>query len=260
MPLLRLLIVVALTWCLGSPAYAAEPDVPFVPTESHLVEAMLDLAKVGPGDMLIDLGSGDGRIPIAAGRRGARALGIEIDPGLVARARGYANGEGVGDKVRFRSQDLFEAPLREASVVTLYLLPEINLRLRPKLLTELRPGTRVVSHAFTMGDWRPDEQRVVEGKTIYLWLIPAIAGGTWQLTLADGSTHLVEIEQRFQEIGGTFGRQRLANAHLRGTSISFTSSLPGGTLTFRGIVGDTAIQPDPGASAGAATGWMARRI
>lgn len=149
-------------------------DVMYVPTPHATVDAMLALGEVGPGDILYDLGSGDGRIPIAAARRfGIRAVGIEIDPEWHGQARANARAAGVARLVSFRRQDLFRADFREASVVTLYLLPELNLRLRPRLLAELRPGTRIVSHAFDMGDWTPE--KVVEvggGDRIYLWRVP----------------------------------------------------------------------------------------
>ncbi|HEX8216994.1 MAG TPA: class I SAM-dependent methyltransferase, partial [Allosphingosinicella sp.] len=133
-------------------------DVPYVPTPMRVVDRMLEMAEVGPSDYLIDLGSGDGRIPVAAARRGARALGVDIDPMRIGEAHAAARLAGVETRARFRRQDLFETPLREASVVTMYLLPDVNLRLRPRILTELRPGTRVLSHNFTMGDWRPDAE------------------------------------------------------------------------------------------------------
>jgi 16S rRNA G966 N2-methylase RsmD len=146
-------------------------DVPYQPSPDEVVRGMLDMAKVGPGDFVIDLGSGDGRIPIEAAKRGARGLGIEIDPALISEAQGNARTAGVEDKVQFRQQDLFEADLSQASVITLYLFPQVNLKLRPKLQA-LRPGTRIVSHNWDMGDWKPDRQEVIFGKRVYLWIIP----------------------------------------------------------------------------------------
>jgi ribosomal protein L11 methylase PrmA len=135
---------------------------------------MLRLAKVGPKDVVYDLGSGDGRIPITAARMfGARAVGIDIDPRRIAEARANAKAAGVTDLVSFRNEDLFQADFHGASVVTLYLWPDVNLKLRPRLLKELRPGTRVVSHAHSMGDWRPERTLRADGNTIYLWTIPA---------------------------------------------------------------------------------------
>ena len=134
---------------------------------------MLELARVGPKDVVYDLGSGDGRIVIAAAKRhGARGVGIDIDPERIKEARENARKAGVANRAEFREGDLFAADLREASVVTLYLLPSLNLKLRPKLLAELKPGTRIVSHDFDMGDWAPEETIAVDGKTVYLWTIP----------------------------------------------------------------------------------------
>jgi SAM-dependent methyltransferase len=145
----------------------------YVPTPPHVVRAMLALAEVGPDDVVYDLGSGDGRIVIEAARTvGARGVGIERDPALVERARARARAAGVADRVRFVQGDMFEADLRPATVVTLYLYHTLNLRLRPKLRAELAPGARVVSHRFDMGDWRPDAERRVEDTRIYLWRIP----------------------------------------------------------------------------------------
>lgn len=148
-------------------------DVPYVPTPQPVVEEMLTMADVGEEDILYDLGSGDGRIVITAAKEfGARAVGIDIDPERVAEGRANAEAAGVEDQVRFIQGDLFEADLGDATVVTLYLLGSVNERLRPKLLDELRPGTRVVSHAFDMGDWEPVATRVVNGSTLYLWVVP----------------------------------------------------------------------------------------
>jgi SAM-dependent methyltransferase len=149
-------------------------DVPYQPSPDAVVQGMLDMAKVGPDDFVIDLGSGDGRIPIEAARRGARGLGIEIDPALISQAQANARTAGVQDRVQFREQDLFEADLSQATVITLYLFPQVNLRLRPKL-QGLKPGTRIVSHNWDMGDWKPDRQETIAGKRVYLWIIPPAA-------------------------------------------------------------------------------------
>ena len=148
-------------------------DVPYVPTPQPVVDAMLKLAKVKRGDVLYDLGSGDGRIVITAAKRyGVRGTGVDIDPDRIREANAKARSAGVTKLVRFVNQDLFEVDLREASVVTLYLLPRINLQLKPKLLEELRPGTRIVSHGFDMGDWKPERAMMVGTSTIYLWTVP----------------------------------------------------------------------------------------
>ena len=156
----------------GKPLRA--PDVIFVPTPYEAVEAMLKVAKVGTGDVVYDLGSGDGRIPIMAVQKynAARAVGIDINPERILEAEANHKAAGVGDRVRFLNEDLFEAKISDATVVTLYLLPRLNLKLLPKLLAELKPGTRIVSHAFDMGNWKP-QQTLSAGGTVYFWTIPA---------------------------------------------------------------------------------------
>jgi SAM-dependent methyltransferase len=157
-----------------APQAPASLDVPFVPTPNDVVSSMLRLANVRSGDIVYDLGCGDGRIVVAAARRGkgVRAVGVDIDPRRIADAEENARKAGVSDRTRFIRQDLFEADLREATVVTLYLLPSLNVRLRPKLLAELSPGTRIVSHGFDMGDWQPAATRKVGTSTVYYWIVP----------------------------------------------------------------------------------------
>jgi hypothetical protein len=151
------------------------PDVIFVPTPHEVVDAMLRMAKVGKGDVLYDLGSGDGRIPITAVKKYgvARSVGIDISPERIKEAEANREKAGVGDRVRFINGDLFESNLRDATVVTLYLLPALNLKLLPKLLSELKPGTRIVSHDFDMGDWQPKQRRKIGGHQVFFWTIPA---------------------------------------------------------------------------------------
>jgi tRNA A58 N-methylase Trm61 len=152
------------------------PDVPFVPSPNVVVEGMLKLANVHKGDRLIDLGCGDGRIAIMAAQQfGARATGVDINPERIEEAQANAKKAGVEKMVTFKEGDLFDADIHDATVVTLYLLPDVNMRLRPKLLNDLKPGTRVVSHSFNMGDWKPDKEEQIEGRTIYLWTVPAKA-------------------------------------------------------------------------------------
>lgn len=152
---------------------AREPDVIFVPTPDDVVSKMLELAQVTARDTVYDLGCGDGRIVITAAQKyGARGVGVDIDPERIAEASGNAQQAGVADRVRFIRGDLFAADISAATVVTLYLLTELNIRLRPKLLAELRPGTRVVSHAFAMGEWTPERTAEVSGSRVYLWRIP----------------------------------------------------------------------------------------
>lgn len=240
-------------------AYASaqdDPVVPYVPTPEAVVEGMLDMAKVQAGERLVDLGSGDGRIAIAAAKRGARAMGVEINPRLVSRARLNAEMAGQKDNARFVRDDLFAVSLRDADVVTLYLLPQINEKLRPKLLTEMRPGTRVVSHAFDMGDWPPDAHERIAEKNVYLWTIPAVAGGEWRLMRGDGSAAVLTIDQRYSRITGTLGDSTIGAARLQGDRLSFDAD----GISYRGLVGDRTITPDPQAPATAASGWRAERI
>jgi ribosomal protein L11 methylase PrmA len=159
-----------------TPAPTRTPDVIFVPTPQEVVDAMLKVAKVGKDDVLYDLGSGDGRIVITAAKLyGTRGTGVDIDPQRIAEARENAKKEGVTDKVKFIQGDLFEQNFSDATVVTLYLLPSLNLKLRPKLWKDLKPGTRIVSHAFDMGDWKPEQELDVNGRKVYFWTIPADA-------------------------------------------------------------------------------------
>jgi precorrin-6B methylase 2 len=149
-------------------------DVPYVPTPPVVVKAMLKLAEVKPNDVIYDLGCGDGRIAIAAAKDfGARAVGIDIDPKRISEAQENANNAGVADRVKFMRGNLFDADIHDATVVTLYLLPSVNLQLKPKLLRDLKPGTRIVSHSFDMGDWKPDKEVSLDGRTIFFWDVPA---------------------------------------------------------------------------------------
>jgi SAM-dependent methyltransferase len=198
-------------------------DVIWVPTPDELVQAMLDLAKVTPQDTLMDLGSGDGRIVIAAAKRGARATGIEYNPDMVELSKRNAEKAGVSGKATFVNADLFTTDLSHATVITMYLLPSLNLKLRPTILN-LKPGTRVVSHAFTMGEWHCDKSIVKEGRTAYLWIVPAKAGGVWTWRSGDGTAEL-KLSQTFQMIEGTLKlhaqETAVKNAKLDGSHISF---------------------------------------
>ncbi|HUP31239.1 MAG TPA: class I SAM-dependent methyltransferase [Usitatibacter sp.] len=200
-------ILAALLFAASMPAVAAMEDVPFVVTPDNVTLAMLQLAGVGPQDYVIDLGSGDGRIVILAAKRfSARGLGVEIDPTLVERSRQNARAAGVEGRAIFREQDLFKTDLSPASVITMYLLPEVNLHLRPRILA-LRPGTRVVSHDWDMGEWKPDKTVVVEAPDkmiglekashVHLWIVPARVDGHWCGTGKARGTAL-RIEQDFQ--------------------------------------------------------------
>jgi len=175
--ILAFLCVVSFAHAQAPPlAQVRTPDVIYVPTPPEVVAEMLKVANVTKNDVIYDLGSGDGRIVITAAKeRGARGVGIDIDPERIREANENARAAGVTDKVKFLQKDLFETDIHEATVVTLYLLPSLNVKLRPKLFKELRPGTRIVSHSFDMGDWKPDQVIDVDGRTVYYWVIPANA-------------------------------------------------------------------------------------
>jgi SAM-dependent methyltransferase len=218
---------------------AGAEEVPYVQTPANVVEAMLAIAGVGPQDYVVDLGSGDGRIVIAAAKlRGARALGIDYDPWLIAESRRNALRAGVADRVAFQQKDIFAADFREATVVTMYLLPDVNLEIRPTLLFSLRPGTRVVSHDWDMDDWEPDRQLVVDAPTktiglrkeskVFLWVVPARVAGYWRGSLVGRGGEepvVIEFTQRFQRAA--------AKVWLRRWSLPAAGTLTGDRLALR---------------------------
>jgi len=214
-------------------------DVVWVPSPEELVQKMLDMAKLTPKDFLMDLGSGDGRTVIAAAKRGARAMGIEYNPDMVELSRRNAEQAGVSDRARFEKADLFKTDLSKASVITMFLLTDINLRLRPTILG-LKPGTRVVSNTFRMGDWEPDETAELGCNsycTAYLWIVPARVDGTWKTGQGD-----LVLRQKYQTLSGTLtagGKPvPVQRGRLRGDQISFTA----GGAEYRGRVGDKTIE------------------
>lgn len=181
---------------------AAQYDVPYVPTPQPVVDAMLEMAQVTGDDYLIDLGSGDGRIVVTAAERfGTPGMGVDMNPVRIQESEANAERAGVTDKVEFKQQDLFDTDISKASVLTMYLLPQVNLRLRPVILDKLEPGTRVVSHAFDMGDWQPDQQRTVDGKRVMGWTVPAKVNGTWRLNDGNGA-QTVTLRQNYQFLKG----------------------------------------------------------
>jgi Histone methylation protein DOT1 len=215
-------------------------DVVWVPTPDAVVHAMLTMAKVTPQDFVVDLGAGDGRIAIAAATEfGARSVGIEYDADIAGLARCLVQAEGVPDKVRIVEGDLFKEDFGSASVVTMYLLPHLNVCVRHRILA-MEPGTRVASHQFTMADWDPDESAQVEGRNVYLWVVPARVGGVWDFRDHDGKPFTIELRQTFAKLGGeiTRGRVRepLLSATLRGRDLRFTFDAAGVTLSFAGTV------------------------
>jgi SAM-dependent methyltransferase len=246
----------------------SEPTLIYVPTPQNVVDKMLEVAKVTKDDYVFDLGSGDGRIPItAAARYGARGFGVDINPKLIAEARANAKAAGVSDRVEFRQQDLFKTSVREATVVGLYLFVWANEKLRPRLISELRPGSRIVAHDFPIGDdWKPDVEEDVENRTVYLWYVPAQVAGRWEI--AGGPQGLaILLQQQFQKIEGTAsvnGRTvPLQNATLRGDAIEFTVALDGKPMLFRGRVNGDKMEPraQAGGEVGGSTmsGWSAVR-
>jgi SAM-dependent methyltransferase len=228
---------------MAAPANAAAPATAgTAATEYDVVRAMLNMADVKPDDLVMDLGSGDGRIPILAAReKGARGVGIELDPQLIRQANANATRDGVGTKVVFRQQDLFVTALNDATVLTLYLLPEINLQLRPKILAQMRPGTRVVSNSFDMGDWRPDRTEKVGSTTIYMWTVPAQVAGRYSFQLEGGQGTLT-LEQRYQDLSGSAnlgeGERPIGEARLQGADIQFQVD----GRTYRGRVSGNLIE------------------
>jgi hypothetical protein len=224
-----------------------ELDTPYVPTPQVVVDRMLDMARLKAGETVIDLGSGDGRIMIeAASKYGARGFGVEIDPLLVKRSNEAAVKAGVADRVKFLQQDLFKTDFHEANVLTLYLLPDVNLALRPKILAELKPGARVVSHDYGMGEWRPDAEETIPApdkkvgarkeSQVFLWTVPAKVDGEWIFELSSGvksrRTRMV-LKQKFQVVSGSVeltgqGIVRLSEGRLSGDELRLT--LPRGAV------------------------------
>ena len=280
-------LALALSLAGDGPAPAQEPvwasyqdyDVPFVPTPHEVVAEMLRLAGVQAGDVLYDLGCGDGRIVVEAARRyGVRAVGIDIDPRRIAESNANAVKAGLSGRVRFLEQNLFEADLREATVVTLYLLSSVNLRLRPKILTELKPGTRLVSHSFDMSEWRPDKTVVVttdrgDERDVHLWIVPANVSGRWEWDQGRGTDqkhYVLEADQMFQDVtvSAREGDWPLAAGELSLTGPLFTFRLDvesegrmQSSIYEGRISGDTmtgTVRP-AGAAKAAAVAWKAER-
>ena len=234
-------------------------DVPYVATPMEVVDAMLDLAGVGADDLVYDLGSGDGRIVVRAAQlRGARGLGVDIDPARIAEAEENARRAGVAERVRFLQGDLFELDLRPATAVTLYLLPTVNLQLRPRLLEQLAPGTPVVSHEFHMDEWEADEHVRLGASDVYLWIVPARVAGTWRCETPEGERTL-ELTQEFQRVRGTLGGVGLTVPRLSGRELGFAVDLGGRVERYRGTVEGDAIRGTV-ATPGGTRPWHARRV
>ena len=223
----RVLLVLLAVAAIQRDEAPVKKDVPFVATPRPVVEQMLKMAKVSADDLVYDLGSGDGRIVITAAQKyRARGVGVDIDPQRIREAEQNARQAGVTDRVRFIQGDLFETNLHPATVVTLYLLPSVNVRLRPKLLAQLRPGTPVVSHEFDMGEWEADQFIVFQGSEIHLWIVPARVEGTWRWKLPnEKQARVVRLTQKFQRLEGS----GLTETAIRGEEILFTIRGKGGS-------------------------------
>ena len=239
-------------------------DVIWVPTPPELVRRMLQLAQTTSKDYVVDLGAGDGRIAIAAAKQfGARAMGIEYNPDMVTLANREATAAGVSAKAKIVQGDIFEKDFSDASVVTMYLLTQLNLKLRPRLL-DMRPGTRLVAHQFGMGDWQPDETSYVEGRPAHLWIVPAKVAGNWKVRVTDGvrsREFSLQLEQTFQKVTGSadFGKMNtsLRDARLQGGLLRFVLTDADGLLReYSGVVSGDTISGSVG-GAGPRLRWQA---
>ena len=256
---LILLALPAPAWLQSLYPFQDKPlDVPYVPSKPEVVSEMLRMAKVGKDDLLYDLGCGDGRIVITAARLfGTRGVGYDIDPERIKESKANADEAGVSHLVKFFEQDIFEADFREATVVSLYLLTSVNLRLRPKLLSQLRPGTRVVSHNYAMDIWKPDDSAVVmvndQSHNVYLWIVPANVSGTWEWAWAEGDkkvAYSLKLEQHFQwptgelKAGGVVWDIR--DVSLKGSELQFKAETGEGgktrTMAFSGRVNGSSLE------------------
>ena len=260
-------VVLWLSGALAEDDILFERETPYVPTPQDVVERMLDMANIKPGEYLIDLGSGDGRIVVTAAQRGARAYGVDLNPARVKDGVANAAKAGVSDRATFEVKDLFDTDISKADVVTTYLLPLVNLDLRPRLLEQMRPGARLVTHAFHMGDdWWPDATDNVRGRILFSWTIPAKIGGRWQVESEDGN-FVLDIDQAFQSFRANAQVERLTlpkvvEAHttqirdgrLNGTEISFAIDMGVGPRVYRGRVDNDRIVGI------APQGWKATRM
>ena len=274
----------ALAWmlCVSPPAVLAQDaHVPYVPTPANVVDTMLKMARVGPADYVVDLGSGDGRIVIAAAKKfGASGFGVDIDGRLVSESRREAQRQGVADRAEFYERNLFITDISRATVLTMYLFPQVIMELRPRLIAELKPGTRVVSHEFDMGKWRQDERATVPvpdkpygppSSEVFLWYVPANAAGTWQWRIDAGGapvTYEVALEQTFQMLSGkpvVGGKPaRIENGRMRGEEIRFTllAEIGGREVRheFTGRAAGDAISGKAKLDGAGEVGWNAVRV
>jgi hypothetical protein len=266
--------------CLAA-AGAAEKELertggPYVPTPKVVVDEMLSMAKVGPKDFLVDLGSGDGVIVLTAARQfNARGYGVDIDPQLVRQSNADAKRFGVDDRVAFHVQDVFKADLSKATVITLYLLPSMMVNLRSKIFLEAQPGTRVVSHDYKFDEWRPDDQIVLDvpekekvngvpKATILLWVVPAKVAGKWQVQPDSGETYELSLRQNYQVVTGSTQTEgvasKLGEISLRGNEITFSLGEGAARRRFRGSIAGDSMQGSVSLGGGRTARWTARKI
>lgn len=241
------------------------PDVHFVVTRQPVVEAMLRLARVGQHDVVYDLGSGDGRIVIAAAKQyGATSVGVELDTNLIGVANRKAREAGVADRVRFLRQDLFATDVSSATVVTMYLGPALHRRLRPTLFRTLRPGARIVSHGWDMGEWEPDARVEASGRQLFFWIVPANVAGVWRWRAADGRSHALLLEQRYQRVTGRWVRGGdtipIVAARLVGDSIAMRAAARGEVFRFVGHVRRGVLRGTTVRNGSSPERWVARRV
>jgi SAM-dependent methyltransferase len=245
-------------------------DVPYEPTSYGIAKEMLNMAGVTSKDLIYDLGCGDGRIVImAAKERGARGIGVDLDPQRIRESKENAEAAGISHLVRFFEQNLFDTDIRQATVIMLYLYPEVNLKLRPKLLKELKPGTRIVSHSHTMGEWEDDATKTVEGHILHFFVIPANVTGAWKWTDPDGENISLALTQKFQRVKGTLSvgmeTYPLIGASLRGNRFRFAveRQVRGSweTFLFKGQISGDAItgKMTSGTTAQRVNNWQATR-
>ncbi|MGA0023987.1 MAG: SAM-dependent methyltransferase [Burkholderiales bacterium] len=256
---------------------ASASDVPYVPTPMNVVDAMLALGKVGPGDYLIDLGSGDGRISIrAATRYGTRGFGVDLEANLVRDATREARRQGVDAKVKFEARNIFDTDISRATVVTAYLLSSVNMRLRPELFAQLKPGTRIVTHDFGFGEWAPDQKLTIDvpdkaygppNSDIMLWIIPVNLAGVWQWSLPSASgvaRYEARIEQKFQVLVGTAGtdagNSRIIEGRVTGTAVAWTLGSGAQQMRYSGVLAGDTIKGQVNTGGGVSQPWQARRV
>jgi SAM-dependent methyltransferase len=234
-------------------------DVPYVPTPKEVVAQMLKMADVGKEDLLYDLGCGDGRIVITAAEKfGCKGVGVDLNPVRIAESKANAEKAKVTDRVQFLNKNLFDTSFKDASVLTMYLLPSVNLKLRPRILRELKPGTRVLSHDFTMGEWEEDQREEIQGDTyghnIYFWVVPANVSGTWTWSSSGGVRYQLKLNQKFQKVSGLLitraAELPLTDVKLRGDRLEFKVEMKGAKvqsgetniISFEGLADGNTIQ------------------